>query len=350
MRSISILFFILLIITPVFSITGYVRYAEQSWCMDECSIYYLEDEYGEFLTWVTHLENIDMLALYTNRFVELEGPDVWCVECGAIDINTIEISDECEFPVECFADPCTIEFCPEFPEAECIPNYCEGCWADFYLDGEWLDCNSQIGCVDLNGIDFGDCDMFIGVGWITDHCEDISGCDWVVDGIDYSNAFFDSMDECYEVCENSPPSGTVTYTIHSDWNLVGLPLEVNNSSYQILFPEAIEGTLYSFDGGYNSEENLNPGTGYWLRFPSNGTVIVTGNHIFELTISLSQGWNLISGISQPIDVNNIYDPNNIIVQGTFYGFVNGYVEASQLIPGESYWVRANQSGIIIVNE
>ena len=350
MRLISILFFILLTITPIFSITGYVRYAETSWCMDNCSIYYLEDEYGEFLTWITHLENINMLAPYIDRFVELEGTEVWCVECGAIDITTIGISDDCEFPVECFADPCTVESCPEFPEAECVANYCEGCWADFYLDEEWLDCNSQTGCIDLSGIDFGDCDMILGVGWINDNCEYISGCDEVADGIDYSNAFFDSMDECFEVCENSPPSETVSYSIQSGWNLVGLPLGVNNSSYQILFPSAIEGTLYSFEIGYNLEEFLNPGIGYWLRFPFPSTPEISGNAILEINIPLSQGWNLMSGICQPYDITNIYDPNNIIVQGTFYGFENGYAEVSQLIPGKSYWVRTTQSGVIIINE
>jgi hypothetical protein len=158
------------------------------------------------------------------------------------------------------------------------------------------------------------------------------------------------MDECYDICENSPPSETVSYTIQSGWNLVGLPLEVNNSSYQILFSNAIEGTLYSFDIGYNLEEILNPGTGYWLRFLSSTTLEISGNVILEMTIPLSQGWNLISGISHPFDITNIDDPNNIIVQGTLYSFENGYTEAYQLIPGESYWVRAAQSGIIIINE
>ncbi len=172
----------------------------------------------------------------------------------------------------------------------------------------------------------------------------------MADGIDYSNAFFDSMDECFEVCENSPPSETVSYSIQSGWNLVGLPLGVNNSSYQILFPSAIEGTLYSFEIGYNLEEFLNPGTGYWLRFPSPSAPEISGNAILEMTIPLSQGWNLMSGICQPFDITNIYDPNNIIVEGTFYGFENGYAEVSQLIPGKSYWVRTAQSGVIIINE
>ena len=35
----------------------------------------------------------------------------------------------------------------------------------------------------------------------------------------------------------------------SDWNLVGLPVEVENPYYLTLFPDAIENTLFSFDDG-----------------------------------------------------------------------------------------------------
>ena len=55
-------------------------------------------------------------------------------------------------------------------------------------------------CVDLTGIDFGPCDMALGIGWINDNCEYISGCDWVADSVNYTAAFFNSMDNCIEAC------------------------------------------------------------------------------------------------------------------------------------------------------
>jgi hypothetical protein len=348
-KSGSFLFLYLVFITPIFSVSGYLRYTEASWCMDDCSIYFLEDEYGEFLTWITHLDDISMLDLYTNRFVEIEGEEIWCVECGGIDVTSIELSDDCEFPNTCFVDPCGVETCPEYPEAECISNYCQGCWADFYLDGELLDCSVQTGCIDLAGIDFGDCDMYLGIGWITDHCESISGCSYIGEnGVNYSSAFFNSMEVCNEECNNFTPD-SVFFALEQGWNLVGLPVGVPNSSYQYLFPNAVEGTLFSFDGGYISEENLNPGKGYWLRFWEDETTIVIGNQFPQLDILLNEGWNLISGINQITDVNDIFDPINILVPGTFYGFNMGYEEAFQLVPGESYWVRSNQLGVIYIN-
>ena len=54
----------------------------------------------------------------------------------------------------------------------------------------------------------------------------------------------------------------VEYT--EGWNLIGLPLIVDDSDYQIQFSESIEGTLYSFDGSYDPEETLTQGNGYWL--------------------------------------------------------------------------------------
>ena len=131
------------------------------------------------------------------------------------------------------------------------------------------------------------------------------------------------------------------------WNLVGLPLEVEDSSYEILFPESVDGTLYSFGTGYILETELLVGTGYWLRFTDDGISTITGYVVDNLEISLMEGWNLISGITDPIVVNNIGDPGGIIIPGTFYGFGSSYENVDVLEPGESYWVRTNGAGVII---
>jgi hypothetical protein len=200
MKISNIIFSALMLFTPLFPITGYVRLTDTSFCMDNCSIYYLENENGEFLTNVTQLDSIEVLNDYINRFVDIEGDTVQCVECEAINVTSIAISDDCQMPVDCFADPCEVSECISYPDAECIANYCGGCWADYYLDGEQINCDLSMDCVDLTGIDFGPCDMALGTGWINDNCEYISGCDWVADSVDYTAAFFNSMDDCIEAC------------------------------------------------------------------------------------------------------------------------------------------------------
>ena len=133
------------------------------------------------------------------------------------------------------------------------------------------------------------------------------------------------------------------------WNLVGLPLEVEDASYSILFPESIEGTLYSFNGAYDPATNLINGEGYWLRFNEEGSTTISGIPINELTISLNEGWTLISGISIPLDITEIQDPDGIMISGTVYGFASGSYSNEEIIePGKGYWVRANSSGSIIL--
>ena len=57
---------------------------------------------------------------------------------------------------------------------------------------------------------------------------------------------------------------------------------------------------------------------------------------------------MITGITFETNTNSIQDPGGIIVPETFYDFDNGYGLVDELIPGHGYWVRANNSGNIIV--
>ena len=135
------------IVNPVndSSTFGYLREIEVSDCQDGCSQYAIHHEVEDSepinVIFQDSTMNID---LYTNRFVKVElGEEVTCVECSAFEVNSISISDDCWFPVDCFVDPCEVaEECALNTPVECIPNYCDGCYADFYdLDGNLVDCN-----------------------------------------------------------------------------------------------------------------------------------------------------------------------------------------------------------------
>ncbi len=142
-------------------------------------------------------------------------------------------------------------------------------------------------------------------------------------------------------------SETITIDYVQDWNLLGLPLEVEDASYNSLFPEALYGTLYSYEGAYDPATYLINGEGYWLRFNEAGSTTISGTPINELTISLNEGWNLISGISNPLDITAIQDPDGIIISGTGYEFSpGGYSNTEILEPGKGYWIRANNSGYV----
>ena len=130
----------LMLNASLFAITGYIRSTGPSICMDNCSLYYLENEYGEFVSYITYLDSIEILDFYHDRFVDIEGDSVQCVECEALNITSIMLSNDCLAPVTCLVDPCSTSICASYPSSECIANYCGGCWADYYLNNELVHC------------------------------------------------------------------------------------------------------------------------------------------------------------------------------------------------------------------
>ena len=146
--------------------------------------------------------------------------------------------------------------------------------------------------------------------------------------------------------DSEPPVDNVEFMVNSGWNMVGLPLNVENSNYENLFLNSVTNTLFSFNGQYIQEENLVPGIGYWIRITDEGNVSISGQAINELSISLMEGWNLIAGISTPVNVQNIIDPDGLIIPGTVYGFEDGYTEAENLDPGYGNWLRSSGEGEI----
>ena len=145
-------------------------------------------------------------------------------------------------------------------------------------------------------------------------------------------------------------SGTISVDHTPDWNLVGLPMSVEDPYHLSVYPDALEGTLYSFDGNYVQENNFITGTGYWLRFPNGGTTIISGSTIHSLIIPMMNDWNLISGISSSVPATSIQDPEGILLPGTLYEFDGGYIQAETLEPGKGYWIRSAGPGEIIISD
>jgi hypothetical protein len=133
------------------------------------------------------------------------------------------------------------------------------------------------------------------------------------------------------------------------WNLVGLPLITDDAGYQSVFPSSVVGTCYGFDSSYYNEEELQNGNGYWIYFSESGFNEVSGNELTSVTLQLSEGWNLITGISTETDVTSIIDPYSIIVPGTLYSFDGNYTNISSLIPGRGYWLMSYGIGEITIS-
>ena len=127
-------------------LTGYLMQSEMSFCMDECGEYYIET-FGDMYWPVVFNSNIDNIDLYIDRYVEVWiDQEITCVECNAYEVTSIALSDDCLNPVNCFVDPCEVASeCQINTPIECVTNYCDGCYADFYdLDGNLVDCNNPL--------------------------------------------------------------------------------------------------------------------------------------------------------------------------------------------------------------
>ncbi len=141
---------------------------------------------------------------------------------------------------------------------------------------------------------------------------------------------------------------TTTFNTLSGWNLVSVPLQVENYSKEVLFPTS-SSNAYAFQNGYVVADSLSNGKGYWLKFPSAQEHTFTGTDIQTLNITLSQSWNLIGSINSNVSTNSlITNPPNII-QGQIYGYNNGYVPVTFLEKGKAYWIKSSQNGTLTIS-
>ncbi len=139
-------------------------------------------------------------------------------------------------------------------------------------------------------------------------------------------------------------SEQVFLNVNSRWNMVSLPVNKGDRSRSSVFPTS-NSSLYAFvpGSGYVTAETLNVGTGYWLKFPSSQTVIITGSAIDSVTINCPKNWSIIGGITSNVLVSNIIQnpPNSI---ATLFGYSNGYYPDTTFIaPGVGYWVKCKNA-------
>jgi hypothetical protein len=133
------------------------------------------------------------------------------------------------------------------------------------------------------------------------------------------------------------------------WNLVSLPLFVDNDSASQVFPYAV--TLpFAFDNltGYYSTDRIENGNGYWLKFDSAETVSVSGFPRVADTIDVKVGWNLIGTISESVAMDFVTSIPAGIISSSFFGYDLGYVSPTTLEPGKGYWVKVSQDGKLIL--
>jgi hypothetical protein len=124
---------------------------------------------------------LSLALVFFNANIRLNAQD--CVDSSLIDLTAA---------------------CPLLWAPVCGCNgvtYANDCEATFYGGvTTWTPGECATGCMDMAGLDFGMCDMFLGFTWLNGSCTALSGCSYIIGNIDYSPNFYTTSWECQQNC------------------------------------------------------------------------------------------------------------------------------------------------------
>ena len=127
------------------------------------------------------MKNLFLIFVFIYSQINVNAQD--CVDSSLIDLNAA---------------------CPLIWAPVCGCNgvtYGNDCEAQNYGGvTSWTPGECTGGCMNMSGIDFGLCDMFLGYTWLGGGCGPVSGCGYVIGNIDYSPNFYQSPWECQQIC------------------------------------------------------------------------------------------------------------------------------------------------------
>lgn len=206
---------------------------------DDQAVFLVENVSGNRISIIILSEDMYDPALtgYTGSLVQLQFAHLNYDQNTSVSIENIYSQPMCSslnipigFNGNIFVDE---EPCPDLSDVDFGPcemiigwgwtgedcNLLSGCGSIGFMDGDSLDyapwlfgtygecmtsCDYAIEedvCLDLSGLDFGDCDMVLGVAWNGTECVSISGCGYTDSNGDYyGDWIYDSIEECEHLC------------------------------------------------------------------------------------------------------------------------------------------------------
>jgi hypothetical protein len=141
---------------------------------------------------------------------------------------------------------------------------------------------------------------------------------------------------------------TINIAMEDAWNLISVPVGLTNYAKGAVFPTSISNAFTYGLSGYQIEDTLNSGWGYWLKFSGAQNVSLTGLSIVRDTVSVRSGWNIIGSLSEPVPVSAVL-PLGTSLLSPFFSFGSfGYTDADTLYPGVGHWVKVSNAGQVIL--
>jgi len=138
----------------------------------------------------------------------------------------------------------------------------------------------------------------------------------------------------------------MTIPLRAGWNLVSVPLVLNDSSVNFVFP----GTevVYTWDAtskAYIVPSIIEPNKGYWVAILQDADIILTGIPVTRWTANLKAGSNMIGSVSSVADFSRPNDKPNWSIEPYAYLWdtsSQSYITVTTIEPGKGYWVKATQ--------
>ncbi|MFI5252840.1 MAG: T9SS type A sorting domain-containing protein [Bacteroidota bacterium] len=125
------------------------------------------------------------------------------------------------------------------------------------------------------------------------------------------------------------------------WQMVALPGTIAPGTCSAtLHP------LFKFNNGYKAADSMAVGVGYWYKVSTPVLFIV--NEVRQETIAVASKWNMVGSIAR-VSVNEVVSEPPGMTISPFYGYNGAYFTADTLIPGHAYWVKANNTGLLVLH-
>lgn len=150
-----------------------------------------------------------------------------------------------------------------------------------------------------------------------------------------------------------------TARIHykAGWNLLSIPVVPTNTDPVAVFPTHVPPAYrYTASDGYEIIDKLEPGVGYWVKFPIEDSVDVPGTMVASITLTVTSaigGWNMIGTAAGPTQVAALHTVPSAIVKAIYaYDPVAGYTllgPTDELRPGNGYFMKVLANGTVTIN-
>ena len=135
-----------------------------------------------------------------------------------------------------------------------------------------------------------------------------------------------------------------TFPLSKGWNLISIPLELENNSVDYLFNKT-NITIYGYkNNSFFVPEEIDNKLGYWVKLNESYNITLIGTEVENATVDLSNGWNLLScpyleekNISKLFDDAIVYMYND----SKWYSYDSNRTSntLTKLKPGYGYWVK-----------